>query len=118
MLYIGKMAKRKRTSVVWEFFELKDETIGDIKVKKAVYKLCEGLTLAYAGGSSNLLSHLEVKHPIDYAKTGRGESSTTMKQSTLSSFRTKVCPPDRANTITTLITEFVCRDLNIRLLVC
>lgn len=66
------------------------------KVKKAVCKLCDGLTLAYAGVTSNLLNHLEAKYPIDYEKTGSGESCVIKKQFTLSSFHA----------------EFVYRDLH------
>lgn len=49
----------KRTSVVWEFFELMDERK---KVKKAVCKLCDGLRLVYAGGTTKFLAIL--KHSI------------------------------------------------------
>ena len=48
----------------------------------------QALTPAYAGGTSNLLHHLEAKHLVDYEKTGGGESSrcASKKQSTPSSF--------------------------------
>lgn len=96
------MAKRKRTSVVWEFFELMDERK---KVKKAVCKLCDGLRLVYAGGTTNLLSHLETQHSVDYKKTVPSETSTKKKQATLTSFQAKSCPPGWASAITNLVAE-------------
>ena len=79
------------------------------KHKKAICKLCEGVTLAYAGGTSNLFNHLEAKHPVAHTKSVPRECST-QKQTTLGTFAT-ACPPARANRITTLIAEFVARDL-------
>ena len=63
------MSRKRRTSAVWEFFEL-TEVVDDAgkKHKKAICKLCEGVTLAYAGGTSNLFNHLEAKHPVAYTK--------------------------------------------------
>ena len=53
------MSTKRHTSAVWEFFELM-EVVDDAgkKRKKAIFKLCEGVTLAYAGGTSNLFNHL------------------------------------------------------------
>ena len=78
------------------------------KHKKAICKLCEGVTLAYAGGTSNLFNHLEAKHPVAYTKAVPKECSR-QKQTTLGTFAT-ACPPARANRITTLIAECVARD--------
>ena len=52
------------------------------KHRKAIYKLCEGVTLAYAGGMSNLLNHLEAKHPVTHTKAVPRECSK-QKQTTL-----------------------------------
>ena len=104
------MSTRKRTSPMWEFFELREVAIDGKKLKKAVCKLCDGVSLAYGGGTSNLLNHHEAKHPVAYKKAVPGDSCTTRKQATLSAF-IKTCPPARANTNTTLIAEFVARDL-------
>ena len=53
------MSTKRHTSAVWEFFELM-EVVDDAgkKRKKAIFKLCEGVTLAHAGGTSNLFNHL------------------------------------------------------------
>ena len=82
------------------------------KHKKAICKLCEGVTLAYAGGTSNLFidNHLEAKHPVAYTKAVPKECST-QKQTTLETFAT-ACPPARANRITTLTAKCVARDFD------
>jgi len=46
---IRRMSTRKRTSPVWEFFELTEVAINEKKFKKAICKLCEGVSLAYGG---------------------------------------------------------------------
>ena len=104
------MPKRKRTSIVWEYFQLTEVAEKDGKMmKKAVCTLCDG-QLVYTGGTTNLLNHLETKHPVTY-KAATGEASgTKSKQKTLS-FPSKLCLPDRANGITNRIAEFVARDL-------
>ena len=98
------MSTKRRTSAVWEFFEL-TEGVDDAgkKPKKAICKLCEGVTLAYAGGTSNLFNHLEAKHPIAYTNAVLKECST-QKQTTLGTLAT-ACPPAQANRITRLITR-------------
>ena len=82
------MWTKRRTSAVWEFFEL-TEVVDDAekKHKKAICKLCEGAILAYAGGMSNLFNHLEAKHPVAHTKVVPRECST-QKQSTLGTFAT------------------------------
>jgi len=60
------MSTRKRTSPVWEFFKLMEVAINEKKFKKVICKLCEGVSLAYGGGTSNLLNHLEAKDPVTY----------------------------------------------------
>ena len=67
-----------------------------------ICKLCEGMTLAYAGGMSDLFNHLEAKHPIPRTKAVPKECST-QKQTTLGTFAT-ACPA-RVNRITTLIVK-------------
>ena len=60
---------------VWEFFEL-TEVVDDAKKysnKKVIFKLCEGVTLAYAGGASNMSNHLETKHPVTLTYKGNSE---------------------------------------------
>ena len=107
------MAKRKRTSRVWEFYELAEVTDEEgRKTKKAICSLCDGLQLTYTGGTTNLLNHLESKHPIAH-KTAAGDSdSGTKKQATMFSFhRVKCCPLERDSAITNRIAEFIARDL-------
>ena len=105
---ISKPSIQLRTSPVWEFFELKEVAINEKKFKKAICKLCEGVSLAYGGGTSNLLNHLKAKHPVAYKFPG--ETYAPQRQATLSAF-TKTCHPAWANTITTMIVEFIARDL-------
>ena len=76
------------------------------KHQKRICKLCERVTLAYAGGTSNLFNHLEAKHPVAYTKAFLKECSM-QKQTTLGTFST-AC--SRANRITTLIAKCVARD--------
>ena len=94
---------KKRTSRVWDFFELNDIVENGKKIKKASCKLCNGVHLAYAGGTTNLHNHLEAKHP-SYL-----EKDEEKKQLTLPGF--KNCPPARSNKITMLVAEFVARDM-------
>ena len=102
---------RKRTSPVWEFFELMEVDVDGKKTKKAICKLCDGLKLAYGGGTTNLLNHLEAKYPVSYKNAVPVEASVQKKQTTLGVFQAKTCPPAQANTITALVAEFVSRDL-------
>ena len=87
------MATRKHTSPVWDYFEL---TEGNVNGKKVICKLCDGLKLAYGGGTSNLMNHLEAKHRVEYNKTVPSETEKK-KQATLFAFQAKKCSPDCAN---------------------
>jgi len=89
---------RKRMSKVWDYFELTDVEEKGMKIrKKATCTLCEGVSLAYSGGTTNLCSHLEAKHPFkvkdDDARQGKQLSLPVAKN----------CPPTRSSKITTLI---------------
>ena len=55
------MSTKRRTSAVWEFFEL-TEVVDDAgkKTQEKRYASSEGATLAHAGGTSNLFNYLEV----------------------------------------------------------
>ena len=44
------------------------------KIKKAVCKLCNGVNLAYIGGTTKLHNHLESKHPSSVAESSEKES--------------------------------------------
>ena len=102
-MYRRVMAKIKQTSTVWDSFELMDvpDTEGK-RVKKAVYLLCNRLQLMYIGGTTNLLSHLQSKHP-----TVGESSSSTKRQLTLHSFQSKQCSLDHAINITRKIAKFI-----------
>ena len=56
-----------------------------------------GLRLAYGGGTTNSLNHLEAKHLVSYKKAEPGEAFIQKKQTTLGVFQAKTCPPARAN---------------------
>ena len=94
-----------------EFFEL-TEVVDDAgkKRKKAIYKLCEGVTLAYAWGTSNLFNHLGAKH-LSLIQRQFWENALRRSKLHTSGMFATACPPARANRITTLIAEFVARGL-------
>ena len=56
-----------------------------MKHQKVICQFCEGVTLIYAEGMSNLFNHLKTKHPIARTKTFPKECST-QKQTTLGTF--------------------------------
>ena len=80
---------RNGTSKVWDYFEVVEKV------------LCEGVNLAYAGGTTNLHNHLESKHPSSVAESSGKEAG--QKQLTLSD--SKKCPPERAKNITAHVAE-------------
>ena len=98
---------RKRTSRVWDYFEL-IEVVDEKgkKIKKAACMLCDGVNLAYAGGTTNLHNHLESKHPSSVADSGKEAGK---KHLTLSDY--KKCPPERAKNVTVRVAEYIARDL-------
>ena len=83
------------------------------KHKKAICKLCERVTLAYAGGTNNLFNQLEAKHLVAYTKAISKECSM-QKKTTLGMFAT-TCPPAVANRI---IAECVARDSDATVCTC
>ena len=105
------MSAKKRTSPVWEFFSVVEVTIDGKKVKKSSCNLC-GVKLAYTGGTSNLIHHLEYKHSEEHRQKF-GECSGTQsldskKQTSITSFQKKsYCSTVRANEITERICEFI-----------
>ena len=56
----------------------------------AACKLCDGVNLAYVGGTTNLHNHLESKHPSSVAESSGKESDK--KQLMLSDY--KKCPAE------------------------
>jgi len=73
----------KRRSIAWKFFELVEHGKA---VKQAESTLCPDTTLTYAGGTSNLIHHLEAKHSVEYSKVKDGEmedDKPAMKQLSL-----------------------------------
>ena len=75
------------------------------RTKRALCKLCDGINLAYSGGTSNLHNHVKAKYPSHLT-----EKDQEKKQLILPRF--KNCPPARANNITLLVAEFVARDMH------
>ena len=104
---------KRRISAVWEYFEepiVVPETGKDGKqVKKVACKLCDQ-QLTDGGGTTNLMSHLRAKHPEQYKRITDSATSSSSKQTTLSTAFHK-CSPQRSSAITDLIAEFVARDL-------
>lgn len=97
---------RKHTSRVWDYFEL-IEVVEKGKIRKAACKLCDGVNLAYAGGTTNLHNHFKLKHPSSVAECSGKEAGK--KQLTLGDC--KKYHPERAKNITARIAEYIARDL-------
>lgn len=94
----------RQGSDVWEFME-KIEAADD-KVK---CQLCSKI-LAFHGGTSNLREHLLAKHPLMYSSS-KDQSQAKSKQPSVLSFMGRRCDNERANKITELIAQMICRDL-------
>ena len=106
------MATRKRSSAVWEFFDesvVATELRKDGKeIKKIRCRLCD-LKLLDGGGTSNLSSHLQAKHPEQYRRISGG-STSSQRQTTLTG-TSRICSAQRSAVISEKIVEFVARDL-------
>jgi len=70
----------KRRSIVWKFFELVEQEKDGKKIKYATCNVFTDTTLTYVGETSNLLHHLEMKHPSEYSKV-KGEDSNESDKS-------------------------------------
>ena len=106
----------KRWSIVWKFFDLVAQEKDGIKVKNTACKICVDTILTYAGGSSNLMHHLEARHPNEYCKAkseeSGNESNKPMKQTSLPVRPSvKRCSLARSKEINTAIADFVVLDL-------
>ena len=106
----------KRRSIVWKFFDLIEQEKDGIKVKNAACKICVDTILTYAGGTSNLMHHLEARHPNEYCKAKNeesgDESDKPMKQTSLPVRPSvKRCSLARSKEINTAIVDFVALDL-------
>jgi len=73
--------------------------------QKGTCKLCDNVFLAYAGGTTNLNNNLEAKHPSEIKK----KDKDTHKQMLIPV--AKKCSPARSSKITSLIAEFILRDM-------
>ena len=95
---------------MWEFFEEPvTVTDGEKDAKRVPCKLCHQ-QLADGGGTTNLLSHLQAKHPEEYKRCTPTQDRSTGRQTSLTSVL-RACSPQRAAAITDRIAEFVARDL-------
>ena len=105
----------KRRSIVWKFFDLVEQDKDGKKIRNAACKICADTTLTYAGGTSNLMHHLEAKHPNEYCKAKNEESDETdkpMKQTSLPVCPSiKKCSLARSKEINMAIADFVVLDL-------
>ena len=63
----------RRRSIVWKFFELIEHQRDGKTIKQAECTLCLDTVLAYEGGTSNLIHHLEAKHSVEYSKAKERE---------------------------------------------
>ena len=76
---------RKRTSAVWKYFEepvvvLEGDQCGK-QVKTISCKLCNQ-QLTDGGRTTNLMSHLQAKHPKQYKRLNDSAGSSSLKQTT------------------------------------
>jgi len=105
----------KRRSVVWKFFELVEQEKDGKNIKYALCNIYVHTTLTYACRTSNLLHHLEAKHPSKYSKV-KGEDSNEndkpLKQITLPVYQTmKRCSLARSKEINMAVLNFVALNL-------
>ena len=77
-------------------------------MKKVSCKLCDQ-QLADGGGTTNLQSHLPVKHPEEYKRCANHDDFNS-KQILLENMLQK-CSPQRAAAIAGKITKFIAKDL-------
>jgi len=106
----------RRRSIVWKFFELTEYIKDGKTIKQAECALCPDTVLTYAGGTSNLIHHLEAKHVVEYtrAKVGKMEEADgpTMKQIPLEvSPSVKKCSSARTREINSALSDFIVLDL-------
>ena len=88
----------KQRNIFWKIFDLVEQEKDGIKVKNTECKICVDTILTYAGGTSNLMHHLEARHPNKYCKAksevSSDESDKPMKQTSL-----PVCPSVKRCTV-------------------
>ena len=103
---------KKRTSPVWEFFKEPIVRVENGKsVKKIPCKLCDQL-LSDGGGTTNLMNHLQAKHPEEHKRIKPSTSEPcSLKQATFTRGMLRKCSAQRSSAITDLLVEFVARDL-------
>ena len=58
----------KWRSLVWKFFDVVEQEKDGKKIKNAACKICVGTILTCAGGTSNLMHHLEQSTPMNTVK--------------------------------------------------
>ena len=110
------MLMAKRRSIVWKFFDLVEHEKDGKKIKQAECNLCLDTILTYAGGTSNLIRHLEAKHSVEYSKARDNETNETdkpkMKQlPVVVSPSTKKCSLARTKEINAALLNFIVLDL-------
>ena len=107
------MAAKNRKSPVWEFFK-EPESVdknGRSKATKVVpCKLCDQV-LADGGGTTNLLNHLQSRHPEEYKRCRSPESQKSSSKQTSLSGIFKTCTAQHAASISDRIADFVAMDL-------
>ena len=112
------MLMAKRRCIIWKFFDLVEHKKDGKKIKQAECNLCPDTILTYAGGTSNLIHHLEAKHSVEYSKARDNETDETdkptMKQLPLVvSPSTKKCSLARTKEINTALLNFIVLDLRL-----
>ena len=106
----------RRRSIVWKFFELIEHQRDGKTIKQAECTLYPDTVLTYAGGTSNLIHHLEAKHSVEYSKAKEGEveeaDRPTMKQTPLEvGPSVKKCSLARTKEINSALSDFIALDL-------
>ena len=100
---------------MWRFFDLVEQDKYVKKIKIAVCKIYPNASLTYADGTSNLMHHLEAKHPNKYCKAKSEESNESNKPMKQTSqpvcSSVKRCSSACSKEINTVIGDFVALDL-------
>ena len=81
-------------------------------VKKIPCKLCDQL-LSDGGGTTNLMNHLQAKHPEEHKRIKSSASAPCSSlQTTLTRGPFRKCSAQHSSTITDQLVKFVARDLH------
>ncbi|XP_019858606.1 PREDICTED: zinc finger BED domain-containing protein 1-like [Amphimedon queenslandica] len=65
----GLVSKRNTTSFVWQYFGFRPDDSGRPREEdRPICKICSKIVISKGGNTSNLLSHIRIKHPEEYQR--------------------------------------------------